>query len=291
MTTIRDLGGPRELLLARRKTVAASKDGAYPRLLIAGPIITVPGGHPIPVYGLSDEVLAVRGPDDARAKVNALIDAGANVIKIAVSGRTDVRWPELSNEEIRAITTAAHARGVRVAAHIDRAVALRRAVENGIDDAAHMPRDRMPDDLIRLLVRRNVALIPTIDVYEELAEARGAGAAWRRTTLPMMQDNLRRFVTAGGTLALGDDLGNPGVALGMPMAEIRHWLRAGLSPMQVIVAATRGSAHVCGLAAQLGAVRPGMIADLLVVNGDPLADPGALERVTLVVHDGVIIGR
>jgi imidazolonepropionase-like amidohydrolase len=77
----------------------------------------------------------------------------------------------------------------------------------------------------------------------------------------------------------------------MPMAEIRHWLRAGLSPMQVIVAATRGSALVCGLADRVGTVRPGMIADLLVVNGDPLVDSSALERVRLVVHNGVIIAR
>ncbi len=180
---------------------------------------------------------------------------------------------------------------MRVAAHIDRVAALRRAVENGIDEGAHMPRDRMPKELIRLMVQRNVALIPTIDVYEELAEVRGAGAAWRRTTLPVMQENLRRFVVAGGTLALGDDLGNPGVALGMPMAEIRHWLRAGLSPMEVIVAATRVGAAVCGLDDQIGAVRPGMIADLLVVNGDLLTDSAALERVALVMHNGVIITR
>jgi imidazolonepropionase-like amidohydrolase len=251
--------------------------------------VTVPGGHPIPVYGLSDEILTVDDPDDARAKVRALIDAGANVVKIAVSGRTDVRWPELSNDEIRAIAEVARERGVRVAAHIDRAAALRRAVENGISDAAHMPRDRMPDDLIAQMAARGVALIPTIDVYEALAEERGAGDEWRRTTQPVMYDNLRRFVGAGGTLALGDDYGNPGVALGMPMAEIRHWLAAGLDPMQVIVAATRGGAEVCGLAGEIGTVEAGKAADLLVVDGDPLVAIGALERVALVVHAGVIV--
>ena len=289
VTTVRDLGGPREMLVERRAALAAVGDPVLPRLLVAGPILTVPGGHPIPVYGLSDEVLAVEGPDDARREVNALLDAGVNVIKIAVSGRTDVRWPELSNDEIRAIAEAAHARGARVSAHIDRAAALRRVVEHGVDDAAHMPRDRMPDDLIRLMVERNVALVPTIDVYEALAEERGAGAEWRRTTLPVMQDNLRRFAVAGGTLALGDDYGNPGVTLGMPAAEIAHWLAAGLTSMQVIVAATHGGAQVCGLADQFGLVQPGFLADLLVVEGDPLADIAALERVALVLRDGVIV--
>ncbi len=290
ITTVRDLAGPRDLMLQRRQKMAAGMDATYPRLVVAGPFITAPDGHPIPIDGLSDKVVTVQGPDDARAKVTALIDSGVDLVKIVVSGRTDTRWPELSNDEIQAITDTAHGRGVRVAAHVDRAAALRRAVEHGIDDAAHMPRDRMPDDLIALMVQRNVALVPTIDVYEALAEGRLRGDEWRRLTLPLMQDNLRRFAAAGGTLALADDYGgNPGVALGMPMGEIEHWLGAGLSPMQVIVAATRGSAMVCGLGAQVGMVQPGMIADLLVVEGDPLTDITALTRVALVVHNGATI--
>ncbi len=289
ITTLRDLGGPRAALLARRRAFASANDPSLPRLQVAGPIITVPGGHPIPVYGLSDEVLVVQGVEDAQAQVTALLDAGADVIKIAVSGRRDVQWPELSNDEIAAISATAHARGVRVSAHVDRAAALRRAVEHGIDDAAHMPRDYMPDDLIALMVERQVVLVPTIDVYEALAEERGNGAAWRQTTLPIMQDNLRRFVAAGGTLALGDDYGNPGMALGMPLAEIQHWQDAGLTPMQIIVAATHGGAQVCGLADQVGIIRPGMLADILVVDGDPLTDIMALSRPTLIVQRGTVL--
>jgi imidazolonepropionase-like amidohydrolase len=288
ITTVRDLAGPLDALMQRKRDFATSGDAQLPRLLAAGPMLTVPAGHPIPIYGLNDRVLAVRGPDDARAQVNALLDAGVDLIKIAVSGRTDVSWPELSDEEIRAITQTAHMRGARVTAHVDRAAALRRAVENGVDDAAHSPRDRIPDDLIALMIERGVALIPTVDVYEGLAEERGEGPAWRRVTLPVMQDNLRRFVEAGGTLALGDDYGNPRVELGMPLAEIEHWIAAGLTPMQVIVAATRGGAIVCGMQQDLGTLAPSNIADLLVVNGDPLADIHALEQVVLVVHNGVI---
>lgn len=290
VTTIRDLAGPPTMLLARRREMAISQNAAYPRLVVAGPFITAPGGHPIPRSGAGPNVVAVQGPEDARAKVKALLHAGVDLIKIVVSGRTDVKWPELSNDEIRAITETAHAQGVRVSVHVDRAVALRRAVENGIDDAAHMPRDHMPDDLIALMVKRKVALVPTIDVYEELAKERGLGDEWRRLTLPIMQDNLRRFALAGGTLALGDDYGgHGGVALGMPMAEIEHWLQAGLTPMQILVAVTQGSAKVSGLAGQAGLVRPGMIADLLVVDGDPLKNIGVLTRPVLVVHNGKII--
>jgi imidazolonepropionase-like amidohydrolase len=290
VTTLRDLGGPRDLLLAKRAALEAAADPTLPRLLVTGPIVTVPGGHPIPLQSVDerDRALAVRGPEDAAAQIGGLLDSGVNLIKIAVSGRSDTAWPELSDAEIRAIADTAHARGARVAAHVDRAVALRRAVLSGIDDAAHMPRDRMPDELIAEMVARGVALVPTIDVYEGLAEERGIGPEWRRSTLLLMRDNLRRFAAAGGTLALGDDYGNPRVEIGMPMPEIRHWLAAGLSPMQVIVAATHGSALVSGLAGEVGMLQAGMAADILVVEGDPLADIGALERPRLVLRSGQI---
>lgn len=287
VTTVRDLGGPLEDLARRRDSLAAAADGS-PRLLVAGPIVTVPDGHPIRIYGPSNRVLTVFGPEDAAAKTAALLDGGADVIKIAVSGRSDTGWPELSDAEIRAIAEAAHARGARVSAHIDRSVALRRAVLAGIDDAAHMPRDRMPDDVIAEMVSRGVGLVPTIDVYENLAEERGNAEEWRATILPLMYDNLRRFVAAGGVLALGDDYGNPRVALGMPMNELSHWIAAGLTPSQVIAAATRGGALVCGLEDKIGLLQPGMAADILVVDGDPLQGLSALERVALVLRDGQV---
>lgn len=288
VTTVRDLSGPLDALLERKRDSEASGDPRLPRLLISGPMISVPGGHPFPIYGDDYPALAVRGPEDARDQVNRLLDAGVDHVKIAVSGRTDTGWPELSDEEIRAITSAAHARGVRVAVHVDAAAGLRRAVENGVDDAAHSSRDRIPDDLIAEMVERDVALSPTIDVYENLAEEGGTIAEWNAKTLPVMQDNLRRFVEAGGTLALGDDFGNPGVELGMPMDEIQQWTAAGLSPMQVIVAATRDAAKVSGLGDEIGTVEKGKAADLLVVDWDPLSNPRALERVELVVHDGKV---
>jgi imidazolonepropionase-like amidohydrolase len=289
VTTVRDLSGPLELLVTRKRAFGLLADPALPRLRIAGPMVSVAGGHPIPIYGLNDRVLTVSGPDDARAQAQALIDAGVDQIKIAVSGRTDVSWPELSNAEIAAIAETAHAAGIKVTAHVDRAAALRRAVESGIDDAAHMPRDAMPDELIALMVERGVALVPTIDVYENLAEERGDAAAWRTTTLPIMYDNLGRFVAAGGRLALGDDYGNPRVTLGLPLDELRHWRAAGLSPMQALVAATQGGAIVCGLDAELGTIAVGKRADLFVVEGDPLADLEALARVRLVLREGAIV--
>jgi imidazolonepropionase-like amidohydrolase len=172
---------------------------------------------------------------------------------------------------------------------VDRAVALRRAVENGVDGVAHSPRDRIPDSLIALMVERGVTMTPTIAVYEGLARERGNLAEWRRLTRPVMYDNLRRFAAAGGLLALGDDFGGAeGMMLGMPAEEIGHWLAAGLTPMQVIVAATSGSAQMAGLENELGTIAPGFAADILVVEGNPLEGIDALVRPVLVVHGGEI---
>jgi imidazolonepropionase-like amidohydrolase len=294
VTTIRDLAGPLAELVATRDRIWAANDPSLPRLLVAGPIVTVDGGYPFAVgeQALRVEGLAVRNTDDARSIVSALADGGADLIKLAVSGRTDVHWMELSDEEIAAITTTAHARGLRVSAHVDRVVALRRAVLNGIDDAAHSPRDHMPDDVIALMVERGVSMSPTISVYEALARHRHKDAIWRKQMQPLMYDNLRRFVAAGGILALGDDYGGvPDMPVGMPMAELLHWQAAGLSPQQIIEASTRGSALAMGLEAELGTVEVGKLADLLVVQGNPLADLSALARPLLVVHDGRIVDQ
>jgi imidazolonepropionase-like amidohydrolase len=293
VTTVRDLAGPLDERISLREQLRAGGDPTLPRLLVSGPIVTVAGGYP---FAVSDSRLrvaaqAVSGPVDAAAQVGALADAGVDLVKISVSGRTDVSWPELSDAEIAAITEAARARGLRVSAHVDRSAALRRAVLGGITDAAHSPRDRVPDEVFRLMVERGVTMTPTIAVYEALALSRGKAVDWRRLTQPVLYDNLRRFVAAGGTLALGDDYGGvPGMPVGMPMDEIRHWLAAGLTPQQIIEAATRGSATSAGLADQLGTVEAGKRADLLVVWGDPLADISALGRPALVLRGGQIVG-
>jgi imidazolonepropionase-like amidohydrolase len=292
VTTIRDLAGPLEERVPVRESFLARGDPTLPRLLVSGPIVTVAGGYPFAVRDAKLRVssLAVGGVEQARAEVQLLADAGVDLIKISVSGRTDVSWPELTDAEIATITETARARGLPVTAHVDRASALRRAVLNGVSDAAHSPRDRVPDEVFALMVERGVTMVPTIAVYECLAKSRGTGAAWRRSTMPTMYDNLRRFVAAGGTLALGDDYGGvPGMPVGMPMDEINHWIAAGISPLHVIEAATRGSAVAVGMADELGTVEVGKFADLLVVEGDPLSDIGVLGRPLLVIKGGEIV--
>jgi imidazolonepropionase-like amidohydrolase len=267
VTTVRDLGHRfGRPYFAIRDRLRADPQNA--RLIAAGPLVTVPGGYPI--AGNDFPSLTVTSPEDAREKIEQLIDDGAEVIKITL---TSGRAPSLSTEEAAAIVETAHARGIPVTAHATTAQDLRRALDAGVDDVAHIAVDRVPTSDIRRMVEAGMSWVPTFEPLEN----RG-------------QDNLRRFVRAAGRVALGNDSGYlPGIEVGMPMREIQAMHEAGMTPMQIIVAATRDAAYVCRLSDVLGTLEAGKAADTLVVGGNPLDDLNALQDVLLVIHDGVII--
>ena len=230
--------------------------------------MTVPGGYPIAGNGFSS--LTVTSPEDARQKINKLIDDGADVIKITLESSAG---PMLSPQEALAIVETAHGRGIPVTVHATRVRDLRQALDAGVDDVCHIVLDAVSDDDIRWMVENGVYWIPTFEPLH------GQG-----------QDNLRRFLTAGGQAALGNDSGYlQGMQIGMPMSEI-EWMRAaGMTPMQIIMAATLNGARVCRREGALGTLELGKIADAVVVGGDALQDLQALLDVRVVVHRGAII--
>jgi imidazolonepropionase-like amidohydrolase len=228
----------------------------------------------------------VTSPEDAREKVNGLIDAGADVIKVAIEddlqGR---RWPMLSPEEIAAIVETAHARGVRVAAHVSRSQHVQMAIDAGVDDVNHMAVDYVATDRLNRMIELGMAWIPTLELWHGVS--RWYGLSWDQTA----ERNLRRFVQAGGIVAMGTDFAGftTPFDLGMPMTEIRLMHDAGMTPMQIIQAATRNGAAVCGLEDELGTIEPGKIADVIVIDGNPLEDIERFESVLIVIHNGVVI--
>jgi imidazolonepropionase-like amidohydrolase len=267
VTTVRDLG---ERLgfpyFATRHRLQT--DHRRASLIAAGPLVTVPNGYPI--AGNHFPSLTVTSKDDARQKINQLIDDGADVIKITLASGGA---PTLSADEAAAIVQAAHQRGIPVSAHATSARDVNRALEAGVDDIAHVATDQVPELLIQRMVETDTSWVPTL---EALA---GRGSA-----------NLRRFVEAGGRVALGNDSGYlEDLEIGMPMRELNWMQKAGMTPMQIIVAATHNAAHVCRRAGTLGTLEAGKFADILVVDGDPLQNLEALSRVRLVIHRGVII--
>lgn len=280
VTTVRDLA-TRPSLVDFAFRDATRTQPKLARLVAAGPMVTVRDGYPIAYWGMP--ALTVTSVEDARSKTGALLDQGADLIKIALESGAifGQKMSMLSPEEAAAIVEVAHGRGKPVSAHVTVAADLTRALDAGVDDIAHMATDRVSDATIQRMVEANVYWEPTLELWQGVGLRRAAIAG-----------NLRRFVAAGGKVALGTDyLGAPNVRfdLGMPITEIELMVDAGMTPMQIIVAATRNAAHVCGLARELGTLEPGKLADVLVVDGDPLADPHALTQTRLVLRDGVVI--
>jgi imidazolonepropionase-like amidohydrolase len=139
--------------------------------------------------------------------------------------------------------------------------------------------------LIEKIIDQDIYVVPTLTVFEAYGGLKGSSY------------NLGRFVKAGVKIALGNDYtfipqnNFDHFDLGMPMHEINRMSEAGMTPMQIIVAATRNAAHVCGLEAELGTLQVGKLADILIINGDPLNDLSALTQVKMVIHSGEIIRK
>ena len=281
VTTVRDLGGnPRKNLFAFRNAVLKKPECA--RLVAAGPMVTVPGGYPTVPWG-SPTALPVNSPEDARKKTEKLLDEGADIIKVALDsgGSFNRNIPKLSQEEARAIIEVAHKRGTLVSAHVLMSEDLDYTLDAGADDIAHMVMDSPSDDLIQKVVDQGVYWVPTLELWHGVRQSLGAAAI----------RNLRRFVEAGGFVALGTDYDgyNCPFDLGMPIREIKWMREAGMTPMQIIVAATKNASHVCNLANSIGTIEKGKMADVLIVGGNPLNDLEALLNPRMVIHQGKII--
>jgi imidazolonepropionase-like amidohydrolase len=272
VTTVRDLGWPAGRLAALAEA-AAPPGAASPRLLAAGQIVTVPGGYPTRApWAPPGTARPVDGVGEAAAAVAELADAGAAVVKVALDDRVG---PTLPAAVLAAVVTAAGERGLGVTAHVGGAAEAAKALAAGVGELAHWPFDPrpLPDPLVDRLAEAMVA-VPTLHI--DPSPARRAG--------------VRRFVARGGRVVYGTDLGNQGPPPGVDTEELRLLVEAGLTPGQALAAATAGAADHLGLAGA-GRVAPGAPADLLVVEGDPLADLAALARVRLVARDGWVAGR
>ena len=281
VTTVRDEGiisGPGQLthLISLRDEWAQLPQ--YARLVSAGYMLSVPGG-----YGQ----LEVTSSDDARQQVKAELDAGADLIKLALeSGYAGVtNLPNLSPEELAAIVATAHERGTLVTAHITDARYVPQLIKAGVDDLAHIPTGYISQEQLKELIEQDIYVVTTLTVFD----AYGA--------LKVASDNLSNLVNSGVQIAMGSDYTRipqnnfQHFELGMPMHEITRMNEAGMTPMQIIIASTRNAAHVCGLDKDLGTLEEGKQADILILSANPLQDLSALTQVRMVIHAGEIIRR
>ena len=270
VTTVRDLGWPAARLEVLRRDAERSPT-ASPRLLVAGPIVTAPGGYPSrAAWAPAGTAREVGGPEQAAVAVAELAAAGASVIKVALDARVG---PTLPAATLAAVVGAARARGLGVTAHVAGVAEAGKALDAGVTELAHWPfGEELPGELVRRMAT-SLTVVPTLHVDPSPARRRG----------------VRAFLAAGGRVLYGTDLGNQGPPPAVDVTELALLVEAGLSPAGAVAAATSLAAEHLELRAT-GKVAPGQVADLLLVDGDPLADLHSLTRVRLVSRAGWIAG-
>jgi imidazolonepropionase-like amidohydrolase len=285
VTTVRDLGAFRPYTRAKFITRDTLNDNPKcARLFAVGSFINVKGGYPIAYWG--GHAVTITSPEEARRAANKLIDDGADVIKTAMeSGYAfgQSGWPLLSPGEAKALVDTAHERGKPVTAHVTSARDLNRALDAGVDEIAHMVVDELSGQLISRMVEAGTRWVPTLELWQ------GVSRIYPISHGSMAIKNLALFIEAGGEVVLGTDYaGAPNVEfdLGMPIHEIEWMQEAGMTPMQIIIAATKNGARSCNMEKELGTLESGKLADVLIVDGDPLADIHALTEAYLILREG-----
>ncbi len=309
ITTTCDLGAP---LGSMSQFGQDDSAGPSARGFRAGPVITAPGGYP-DVAGQGRHLnYEVANPEEARAAVADLVNRYADFIKIALEpGPAGASWPMLSPQEVSAIVEEAHARGRLVRAHVTRADLLDIALEAKVDVIEHVPIPQLTeadwkaavvdrDHLIlpaeykaqlARMVEQQVVMVPTLSVTPAICNMNwyGMPAEFQPLCGKLFLEVLHHFHDLGGMVALGNDYGNQGAEAGMPLREMQLLLQAGLSPMEVIQAGTAQAATVCGHGDELGTLEIGKLADLIIVDGNPLTDIEAMTRVVTVIKGGEVI--
>lgn len=250
-----------------------------PRLLVAGPILTAPGGYPATRPEPNSQLAAqpVTGPEDAR-RIVAGLAGRADIIKVAIEAGFDLDyedagWPVLDPETLAAIADAAREAGLLSRAHVTQEGELAAALDAGFDVAAHTPIDPLSDEILQRAADAGMIFTSTANIWGGIGDA--------------VPGNLVRYLELGGRFALGTDFPFQ-VGSQMPVAEMQLLVGGGLTPEQVLVAATRDSAAAVGREHDLGTLEPGKLADVIVVDGDPLSNVADMANVTLVVLEGEI---
>jgi imidazolonepropionase-like amidohydrolase len=243
----------------------------------ASPILTVAGG-----YGEA----AFTTPESARKAVLDAAGAGAKIIKYSIENFQQGRgWVMPTREEILAIGQAARELGLPSSVHLSWSKHLGLAIEAGVGDIAHMTVDRTEDSALKAVVEAGIVWVPTLELWSNVSKAHGVGY------YQIAQDNLRRFIALGGRVALGTDFNGYFTPFerGMPLKELGMLAGAGLAPMAILKAATTTAAEICGLGNTLGSLKPGYVADLIVLGADPSLDPQNLKYVEAVYHGGRLL--
>jgi imidazolonepropionase-like amidohydrolase len=282
VTSVRDLGSDDSVQERSKMREKCMADPSCARVFIATPIINRKNGygHKSMKYGSLEEL---------RMLLSNAFATGVDVVKTSVENRIfDQEFDLISLEELRLITQEAHRRGLRVSAHITKIPNILLALQGGVDFFEHMvPGNNLSPVLAERIARRGIYWIPTLELQKKIGEEQNSSRGLDQAIL-----NLGLYNKVGGLIALGTDFGGhkeTAFDKGFPITEVRLMLKAGLTPIQVIVAGTKNAAIVSGKGDQLGTLEPGKWADIIGVDGDPLRDIEILKKVNFVMKGGEVV--
>ena len=280
--TARDVGAPHRLNLRIRDELSGRE--GLPTILAAGTWIARRDRFP-------PFTVFVDSAAELRAAAIAELDAGADLVKLAVDTGRLGETVTFSADELRPTVEAVHARGKRVTAHAQ-GKGAKVAVDAGVDSVEH---GFGVDDVIARSMRGRTALVTTLNVLDSFIgfgdTVGGAFAEAQAKTAELLEQAygaVRAAKKAGVRIATGSDFGGGSVRPGHLAWEVEHLVKAGLEPHEALAAATFEGGEVLGLK-DAGTLRQGGAADLFLVHGDPLSDPAALWRVWLVFQRGRLV--
>ncbi len=298
ITTVRDLGSSDWISLGLRNAIQAGVIPG-PRMLVANNAIGATGGHadqdPVPPQriAVAGPILGVcNGPDECRAAVRYQVKYGANVIKFMPSGGVlslsdPVDNVQLTQEEMNAIVSEAHAWNRKVAAHCHGDKAAKMAIAAGVDSIEHGT--FLQDDTLQEMKKKHVYLVATLFagywVGQRLDQFPPPIAEKARAAAAQAQQMFQHAVKIGVPIAMGTDAGVE--PHGQNATEFFLMAKNGMAPAQVLMAGTAGGADLLGIADKTGTLEAGKFADIVAVPGNPLADMRVTEHPVFVMKEGI----
>jgi len=303
-TTVRNLGDRDGVTLALRDAI---RDGQVvgPNIIDAGTSISTTSGHMDAALGFRDDLRDALdrhenlcdGADACRRAVRLQVARGVDVIKIATTGGVNSRigaglGQQMFDDEVRAIVETAKLYGKKVAVHAHGQDGVKVALAAGVNSIEHGT--TLDDECLELFRKSGAYYVPTLSTVNGYLEriaadpnayspAVRAKVDWR---IKITGESLRKAVPQGVKIAFGTDAGVS--KHGRNADEFELMVKHGMTPTQALEAATVNAADLLGLSADVGTLEPGKRADLIAVDGDPLADVTVLKRVPFVMKDGAV---
>lgn len=289
VTTVRDCGAANDVVIELGRAI---EDGlvAGPRVLAAGRVITMTGGHCFFVGRESD------GEDGVRAATRAEIKAGAAFIKVMATGGVLTKGVSpnqvaLTERELRVIVEEAHNAGKKVTAHAIGNVGIKNALRAGVDSIEHG--FHFDEEAIQLALNSGAYLVPTLRALDADLEHEDALEPWlahkAHSESGYHQASFRSALGATMKIAAGTDAGTPFNPPGELVRELETMVRLGMTAEQALLSATRYAAANIDRSDTIGTVEVGKCADLLLLEADPLQDVGALRATAAIISRGQVL--